>query len=190
LPSREIIVIFRSDGSGTTYVWTDYLSKTVPAWRDQVGIGTTVEWPVGFGARGNKGVIDVIQETPYTIAYAELTFAILANLPYGSVENASAKFVKADLKSVVAAAEATINSMPGDYRLSITNAPGEDSYPIASYTWLLIPSHFADPAKKELLQKFLRWALTQGQTVAPSVNYVPLPAQLAAEERLAIDQIK
>jgi phosphate transport system substrate-binding protein len=184
------VVIYRSDGSGTTYVWTDYLSRTVPAWQQQVGFGTTVDWPVGWGAAGNKGVIDVIQETPYTIAYAELTFAILAHLPYGAVENAAAKFVKADLTSVVAAAEATIDLMPADYRQSITNAPGEASYPIATYTWLLIPSHFADSAKRESLQKFLRWTLTQGQAIAPSVNYVPLPAQLATRESQVIDRLR
>jgi phosphate transport system substrate-binding protein len=190
LPDQAIVVIYRSDGSGTTYVWTDYLAKVNQDWNEKVGRGTSVDWPVGWGASGNKGVIDVVRWTPYTIAYAELTFATLAQLPYGAVQNSAGRFLKANAASVDAAADATIEGMPVDYRLSITNAPGDDAYPIASYTWLLIPSHFSNQSKGELMKEFLRWALTKGQEIAPTVNYVPLPDRLLVQEKRAIDQIQ
>jgi len=144
-PNQEIIVVHRSDGSGTTFVWTDYLSKVSPDWKDQVGSGTSVKWPKGMGGKGNEGVAGLIRQLPGSLGYVELIYAVQNNIPYGSVRNSSGMFLKASLEGVTAAA-ASVPKMPADFRVSITNAPGKDAYPISTFTWLLIPAQSKDAA--------------------------------------------
>ena len=146
LPANDIVVVHRSDGSGTTYIWTDYLSKVSDDWKNKVGKGTSVNWPVGLGGKGNEGVAGLIKQTPNSIGYVELIYAIQNNMPYGTVKNSSGNFVKADLASVTAAAAGAAKDMPADFRVSITNAPGKTAYPISSFTWLLIPRSSRTPA--------------------------------------------
>ncbi len=150
-------MVHRSDGSGTTFVWTDYLSKASADWKSQVGAGTSVKWPVGLGAKGNEGVAGLVKQTPNSIGYVELIYAIQNKMPYGKVRNAAGTFVKADLKSVTAAAASA--TMPDDFRVSITNPPGKDAYPISSFTWLLVPAKIQDPQKRKIITDFLRWML-------------------------------
>src|SRR6202140_404352 len=159
LPGDDIVVVHRSDGSGTSYIWTDYLSKVNPEWQQKVGKATSVNWPVGLGGKGNEGVSALIQQTPGALGYVELIYAIQNKLPYGKVKNSSGVFVKADLASVSAAAAATVKFMPDDFRVSITNPEGKASYPIASFTWLLIPEEFADTAKRDVVKDFLKWMM-------------------------------
>src|SRR5205814_7905501 len=163
LPDKNIVVIHRSDGSGTTYVWVDYLSKVSPDWKDKVGKGASVNWPVGLGGKGNEGVAGLIKQTPNSIGYVELIYAIQNKMPYGKVKNAAGDFIKADLASVSAAAAGAIKTMPDDFRVSITNAPGKTAYPVSSFTWLLIPSKFSDASKRDALKSFIKWMLTDGQ---------------------------
>jgi phosphate transport system substrate-binding protein len=190
LPSQEIVVVHRSDGSGTTYCWTDYLSKVSPEWAKQVGKNTSVKWPVGLGGKGNDGVTGQIKQTEGSIGYVELIFAVKNKLPYGSVKNSAGKFVKADMNSVVAAAAGAAKAMPDDFRVSITNASGADAYPISTFTWLLIPSHITDAAKRDALTKFLKWSLTTGQSSASSLDYAPLPKAVQTKELASIAKIK
>src|SRR5271156_1236624 len=143
LPNTDIVVIHRSDGSGTTYIWTDFLSKASDDWKDKVGKGTSVNWPVGLGGKGNEGVSGLLKQTPNSIGYVELIYAIQTHIPYGEVKNSSGNYVKADLAGVTAAAAGAAAQMPDDFRVSITNAPGKTAYPISSFTWLLIPSKFS-----------------------------------------------
>src|ERR1700680_3112412 len=157
LPAEDIVVVHRSDGSGTTYIWTDYLSKVSDAWRTKVGKDTSVNWPVGLGGKGNEGVAGLIKQTPYSIGYVELIYAVQNSISYGLVKNASGDFVKASLAGVSAAAAGAATSMPDDFRVSITNAPGKPAYPISSFTWLLIPAQSKDPAKGKILADFLTW---------------------------------
>ena len=190
LPGDDIVVVHRSDGSGTSYIWTDYLSKVSPEWQTKVGKATSVNWPVGFGGKGNEGVSALIQQTPGSIGYIELIYAIQNKLPYGKVKNSSGVFVKADLVSVSAAAAAAAKAMPDDFRVSITNPAGKAAYPIASFTWLLIPSKFADAAKRDVVKDFLKWMMTDGQQSCEALSYAKLPKEVVAQERKAIAQIQ
>src|ERR1700756_2129117 len=155
-PDKEIIVVHRSDGSGTSFIWTDYLSKVSPDWKAQVGADTSVKWPVGMGGKGNEGVSGLVHQLSGSIGYVELIYAVQNKIPYGIVRNSSGNFVKASLESVTAAA-ASAPKMPADFRVSITNAPGKEAYPISSFTWLLIPTPSKDPNKGKILQNFLGW---------------------------------
>jgi phosphate transport system substrate-binding protein len=190
LPGDDIVVVHRSDGSGTSYIWTDYLSKVSPAWQSKVGKGTSVNWPVGLGGKGNEGVSALVQQTPGSLGYVELIYAIQNHMPYGKVKNSSGAFVKADLASVSAAAAAAAKYIPDDFRVSITNPEGKAAYPIASFTWLLIPSKFADTAKRDVVKDFLKWALTDGQQYAEALSYAKLPKEVVAKEMKAIEQIQ
>src|ERR1700688_4246846 len=160
LPAAEILVVHRSDGSGTTYIWTDYLSKVSDEWKTKVGKGTSVNWPTGIGGKGNEGVAGLIKQTPNAFGYVELIYAVQNNIPYGTVKNSSGNFVKADLAGVTAAASGAAKEMPDDFRVSITNAPGKTAYPISSFTWLLIPDKIDDAVKRKSITDFLRWMLT------------------------------
>jgi phosphate transport system substrate-binding protein len=190
LPASDILVVHRSDGSGTTYIWTDYLSKVSSDWRDKVGKGSSVNWPVGLGGKGNEGVSGLIKQTPYSMGYVELIYAIQNKMPYGRVKNSSGDFIKADLASVSAAAAGAIKTMPDDFRVSITNAPGKTAYPISSFTWLLIPSKFSDAKKRDTLKEFVQWMLADGQNYAESLAYAKLPAEVIAKEVKALNKIQ
>jgi len=189
LPNAPIVVVHRSDGSGTTYVWTDYLSKISSEWSSQVGKGTSVRWPVGIGAKGNEGVSGMIRQMEGALGYVELVYAVQNNISFGSVRNAAGDFVKADLNSITAAA-ASVKSMPADFRVSITNAPGKDAYPISSFTWLLIPQDWKDKTKEKMLVDFLNWMLDKGQSMVTQLNYAPLPDSVRQKEIEAIKTIK
>jgi phosphate transport system substrate-binding protein len=190
LPASDILVVHRSDGSGTTYIWTDYLSKISGDWKDKVGKGSSVNWPVGLGGKGNEGVSGLIKQTPYSMGYVELIYAIQNKMPYGRVKNSSGDFIKADLASVSAAAAGAIKTMPDDFRVSITNAPGKTAYPISSFTWLLIPSKFSDAKKRDTLKEFVQWMLADGQNYAESLAYAKLPAEVIAKEVKALNKIQ
>lgn len=190
LPSNEISLVFRSDGSGTTYVWTDYLSKISPAWSKRVGKGTSVSFPVGLGIQFNEGVQAAVKTHPYSLGYLEITYAVQGQVQYGLVQNSSGVFVKANDASVTAAAAAFVKEMPEDFRISITNAPAPDAYPISSFTWLLVPAKIADGSKVKAIAGFVRWVLTDGQKLAPELNYAPLPGPVASLALKAVDQIQ
>jgi phosphate transport system substrate-binding protein len=188
-PDKDIIVVHRSDGSGTTFIWTDYLSKVSPDWKNDVGSNTSVKWPVGLGQKGNEGVAGSIRQLQGAIGYIELIYAAQNNIPYGSVRNAAGVFVKASLEAVTAAASSA-PKMPTDFRVSITDAPGKDAYPISSFTWLLIPQHSQDAAKGKILADFLNWMLTEGQKMTAALSYAPLPESVLQKEKEAIKQVK
>jgi phosphate transport system substrate-binding protein len=188
LPDSKIVVVHRSDGSGTSYVWADYLAKVSTQWKLTVGVGTSVIWPVGIRAKGNQGVAETIAMTPFSIGYVELGYAIHQQLCYGAVENASGKFVKADSQSVAAAAES--KPMPEDFRVSIANAPGANSYPIASFSWFLVPKEIKDPSKRKALIDFVRWVLMDGQAEAERLLYIPLPPNVRAAALARLAQIR
>ncbi|MBZ5537922.1 MAG: phosphate ABC transporter substrate-binding protein PstS [Acidobacteriia bacterium] len=190
LPAQDIVVVHRSDGSGTTYIWTDYLSKVSTEWQTKVGKGTSVQWPVGLGGKGNEGVTGVVKQTPGAMGYVELIYAIQNKLPYGRVKNAAGVFVKADLNSVTEAAQGAAANMPDDFRVSITNAPGKGSYPISSFTWLLIPQQITAADKGKVLVDFLKWMVGDGQKFATALAYAPLPKAVVAKEEKAIARIK
>ena len=188
LSNAGIVVAHRADGSGTTYVWTDYLSKVNDEWAKGVGKGTAVKWPVGLGGKGNEGVAAIIKNTPNSIGYIELIYALRSDMPFGEVRNKSGKFIKADLASASEAAAGV--EMPDDFRVSITDSAAPDAYPIASFTWLLIPEKIADPAKKMTLVKLLKWILTDGQGMTSKLSYAPLPKSVATKEIKAISGIQ
>jgi phosphate transport system substrate-binding protein len=190
LPANVIVVVHRSDGSGTTYIWTDYFTKVSDAWKNKVGKGTSVNWPVGLGGKGNEGVAGLVKQTPNSIGYVELIYAIQNNLSYGRVRNSSGSFVKADLASVSAAAAGAVKSMPDDFRVSITNPPGQAAYPISSFTWLLVPANVQDASKKAILKEFLHWMLTEGQKYAEPLAYARLPHEVVDKELKTIAQIQ
>ena len=191
LPANDIVVVHRSDGSGTTFVWTDYLSKVSSDWKDKVGSNTSVNWPVGLGGKGNEGVSGVVQQTPNSIGYVELIYAIQNHLPYGEVQNSSGKFIKASLATVTAAASGAAAMMQNDIRISITNASGADAYPICSFTYLLIPVNISDSAKRQTITDFLHWMLSSnGQGMVEALNYARLPKAVVAIEEKQISQIK
>lgn len=188
LPASEIIVVHRSDGSGTTFVWTDFLSKVSPEWKTRVGAGTSVNWPVGLGGKGNEGVAGIIKQTPGSIGYVELIYAIQNKIAYGRVQNPAGHFVKADLGTVSAAARD--QRMSSDFRVSITNAPADGAYPISSFTWLLVPAEIRNPAKAKAIKEFLIWMLGPGQKMTESLSYAPLPREVAAQVAKQIAQIR
>jgi phosphate transport system substrate-binding protein len=190
LPAEDIVVVHRADGSGTTYCWTDYLSKVSDEWKTKVGKGTSVNWPVGLGGKGNEGVTGTVKNTPNSIGYVELIYAESNKIPYGNVKNAGNTFVKASLAAVSAAAAGAAKDMPDDFRVSITNAPGKAAYPISTFTWLLIPEKFSDAAKRDAIKGFLKWALADGQSYAESLSYAKLPKEVVAKEAKAIDKIQ
>jgi len=189
LPDRDIVVVHRSEGSGTTYIWTDYLSKISPEWQSQVGKGASVKWPVGVGAKGNEGVSGMIRQLPGSIGYVELIYAVQNHISYGSVKNVAGNFVKASLEGVTAAA-ASAPKMPPDFRVSITNAPGKDAYPVSSFTWLLIPEQSKDAAKGKILADFLNWMVTDGQKMTAALSYAPLPDGVVQKEKEAIKLVR
>ena len=190
LPANDIVVVHRSDGSGTSYIWTDYLSKVSDEWKSKVSKGTSVNWPVGLGGKGNEGVTGLIKQTPNSIGYVELIYAAQNNVPYGAVKNSTGTFVKADLPSVSAAAASFAKEIPDDFRVSITNAPGKTSYPISSFTWLLIPQKFQDGAKRDAIKGFLKWMLDKGQDYAEPLSYARLPKEVIEREKKAINNIQ
>jgi phosphate transport system substrate-binding protein len=188
LPNTSIVVVHRSDGSGTTYAWTDYLSKVSPEWKSSVGKGTSVKWPVGLGAKGNEGVAGMIRQMEGSIGYVELIYAEQNKINYGPVKNAAGEFVKASLDSTTAAAASA--KVPADYRVSITNAPGKTAYPIATVTWLLIPQKNPDPNKQKILIDFLNWMVNDGQKMTEQLTYAPLPHEIAERVKKTISEIR
>ena len=189
LPDKPIIVVHRSDGSGTTYIFTDYLSKVSPDWKTQVGKGTSVRWPLGLGGKGNEGVAGVVRQMDGAIGYIELIYALQNKIAFGPVKNVAGNFVKASLESTTAAA-ASMKTMPADFRVSITNAPGPDSYPISSFTWLLVPAQWKDATKGKVMVDFLNWMLDSGEGMVKELDYAPLPANVAEKVRARIKEIK
>ncbi|RRA49242.1 phosphate ABC transporter substrate-binding protein PstS [Acidipila sp. EB88] len=189
LPNTEIIVTHRSDGSGTTFIFTDYLSKVSNDWKTGPGANTAVSWPKGLGGKGNEAIAGLVRQMPGSIGYVELIYALQNKIPYGAVKNASGKFVKASIEGVAASA-AAVKMMPADYRVSITNQVGGDVYPISSFTWLLVPTQGLDPAKEKVLKDFLGWMLEHGESEASSLYYAPLPASVAAKVRTTVAQMK
>src|SRR5215831_17255831 len=190
LPNSDIIVVHRAESSGTSYIWTDFLSKLSPDFKTKVGTSTAVNWPVGLGGKGNEGVTGLVQQTPNSLGYVELIYAIQNKLGYGRVRNSSGAFVKAELASVTAAASAAAKQMPADFRVSITNAEGKDAYPISSFTWLLIPSKISDPVKKKAIKDFVQWMLNDGQNMVEALSYARLPKEVVAMETKAIAKIQ
>ncbi|HZC65418.1 MAG TPA: phosphate ABC transporter substrate-binding protein PstS [Candidatus Dormibacteraeota bacterium] len=188
LPGDDIVVVHRSDGSGTTYIWTDYLSKVSPDWNTKPGKGASISWPVGLGGKGNEGVSGLIRQTPNSIGYVELIYAVQTKIEYASVKNSSGTFIKADFNSVSAAAAGT--TMPDDFRVSITNASGKAAYPISSFTWLLIPEKFGDAAKRDAMKGFIKWAITDGQSYVEPLSYAKLPKEVVAKELKAIGKVQ
>jgi phosphate transport system substrate-binding protein len=190
LPDAPIIVVHRSDASGTSFVFTDYLSKVSPEWKTRVGSNTSVSWPVGLGGKGNEGVSGIVKQTPNSIGYVELIYAVQNQLPYGEVQNSAGNFVKADFNTVTNAAAGAAANMPDDFRVSITNAPGENAYPISTFTWLLIPSQITDPAKAKAMRGFLQWMLADGQKFAAPLSYAPLPQQVVQKALAQVGQVR
>jgi len=190
LPGSDIVVVHRADGSGTTYCFTDYLSKVSEEWKTKVGKGTSVNWPVGLGGKGNEGVTGTVKNTPNSIGYVELIYAEANKIPYGSMKNAAGVFVKASLAAVSAAAAGASKEMPDDFRVSITNAPGKATYPISTFTWLLVPEKISDTAKRDAIKSFVKWAITDGQGYAEGLAYAKLPKEVVAKEMKAISKIQ
>ena len=190
LPATDIAVAHRSDGSGTTYIFVDYLSKVSPEFKDKVGMATSVSWPVGVGGKGNEGVAGLVKQTPGAIGYVELIYALQNSIPYGAVKNTAGTYLKASLESVTAAAAASAASMPADFRVSITNADGKDAYPISSYTWILMYQSPTDKAKSRKMVEFMRWAITDGEAFAKDLGYAPLPDAVVKLEQDALGKIQ
>jgi phosphate transport system substrate-binding protein len=190
LPDTDITVVHRSDGSGTTYIWVDYLSKVSAEWRQKVGVATSVNWPVGVGGKGNEGVAGLVKQSPGSIGYVELIYAIQNKISYGGVRNAAGEFVRASTETVSNAAAQAAKSMPKDFRVSITNAPGHDVYPISSFTWLLLDERPGDRQRASIMKDFVRWALTDGQKFAAPLGYAPLPEPVVALEMEALQRIR
>lgn len=190
LPNDEITVVHRSDGSGTSYIFCDYLSKVSPDYRKTVGVATSVNWPVGVGGKGNEGVSGLVKQTPGSIGYVELIYAVQNKIAYGSVQNAAGEFVRASTETVSNAAAAAAKAMPKDFRVSITNAPGHNVYPISSFTWLLLQDSPRDRQRAKMMSDFLKWALTDGQRFAPELGYAPLPKEVVALEMQRLAQLK
>jgi phosphate transport system substrate-binding protein len=191
LPSQDILVVHRSDGSGTTYIFTDYLSTAVPAWKTSIGKGKEVKWPVGLGAKGNEGVAGQVKQTPGSVGYVELAYATQNNLPVAAVRNKAGQFVAASVPAVTAAAAGAAKALPAntDYRISIVDAPGADSYPISSFTWILVYQHQRDAVKGKKLVDFLNWALTDGEKEAATLDYAPLPTDMATNVKARLTTI-
>jgi len=191
LPNEDITVVHRSDGSGTSFVWTDYLSKVSPEWKGKVGANTSVNWPAGLGGKGNEGVSGLVKQTPNSIGYVELIFAVQNKMGYGLVKNMAGTFVKADVNTVTeAAAGAAKGEFPADFRVSITNSPGKNAYPVSTFTWLLIPAKIDDATKKKSIKDFLQWMMTTGQQDAAGLSYAPLPKPVVAKEQKQVASIQ
>src|SRR5262249_6435571 len=190
LPATDITVAHRSDGSGTTYIWVDFLSKVSPEFKKRVGVNTAVNWPVGIGGRGNEGGSGLVSQTPGSLRYVELIYALQNKIAFGTVQNMDGEFVKASVASVTAAASAAAGQMPPDFRVSITNAPGKGVYPISSFTWLLLYESPKDKAQSKVMVDFVKWALGDGQKFAPDLGYAPLPANVVKLELDALAKIK
>jgi phosphate transport system substrate-binding protein len=190
LPDRQILPVYRSESSGTTFIFTDYLSKVSPDWSSKVGKNSAVKWPAGVGAKGSEGVAGMVRQAPGAFGYVELIYATANHIEYGSVKNAAGKFLLASPEGATAAAAAAAKTMPADYRVSITNAPGADSYPISSFSWFLIPKQFADASKGQAVKGFLTWMLDHGESECAGLGYAPLPAQVVAMERKSIANVK
>jgi len=190
LPGTDIAVVHRSDASGTTFIWTDYLSKISPEWKSKVGVNTSVNWPTGIGGKGSDGVTGVVTQSPGAIGYVELVYALQNKISYGVVQNTAGEFVKGSVQSVTAAAAAAAPKMPADFRVSITNPPGKDVYPIASFTWLIFYENPKDKARSKAMVDFMQWALTDGQKYAAALGYAPLPAAVVKQATAALAKIK
>ena len=190
LPNEDIVVVHRTDGSGTTFVWTDFLSKVSPDWKSKVGAAKSVSWPKGLGGAQSAGVTGLVKQNPNSLGYVELLYALQIKIGYGQVKNSAGVYVKADVTSVTEAAAGAAKNMPDDFRVSITNAPGNAAYPISTFTWLLIPSKFSDPAKAREVKAMLRWVLTDGQKDCAALSYAPLPKAVVTKEQKQIDAIQ
>jgi phosphate transport system substrate-binding protein len=190
LPATDITVAHRSDGSGTTYIFVDYLSKALPEFKQRVGVATSVNWPVGVGGKGNEGVAGLVQQTPGAIGYVELIYALQNKISYGSVKNTDGEFVKASVESVTAAAAEAVKAMPPDFRVSITNAPGKGVYPISSFTWLLLYDNPKDKKQSKTMVDFVKWALADGQKYCAELGYAPLPEGVVKLELAALANVK
>ena len=190
LPATDITVAHRADGSGTTYIWVDYLAKISAEWKTKVGVANSVNWPTGVGGRGNEGVAGLVKQTPGAIGYVELIYALQNKIAYGSVLNAAGEPVKASVQAVTAAAAEAVKQMPGDFRVSITNAPGKGVYPISSFTWILLYENAKDKTQARTMVDFMKWALTDGQKFAADLGYAPLPAAVVTLEMAALAKIK
>ncbi|MEQ1573820.1 MAG: phosphate ABC transporter substrate-binding protein PstS [Vicinamibacterales bacterium] len=190
LPATDITVVHRSDGSGTTYIFVDFLSKTSPAFKKKVGVNTSVNWPAGVGGKGNEGVAGLVSQTPGSIGYVELIYALQNKISFGAVQNLAGEFVKASVDAVTKAAEGAAASMPSDFRVSITNAPGAGAYPISSFTWILLYEAPKDAASSRIMVDFMRWALTDGQKQATELGYAQLPSAVVQMEMAALDRVK
>jgi phosphate transport system substrate-binding protein len=190
LPASDITVAHRADGSGTTYIWVDYLAKVSPEWKSKAGVATSVNWPTGVGGRGNEGVAGLVKQTPGAIGYVELIYALQNKIAYGSVLNAAGESVKASVQSVTTAAAEAVKAMPADFRVSITNAPGKGVYPISSFTWILLYENAKDKNQAKTMVDFMKWALTDGQKFAPDLGYAPLPDAVVKLEMAALGKIK
>jgi len=190
LPATDVAIVHRSDGSGTTYIFVDYLSKVSPDFKQKVGVATSVNWPTGVGGKGNEGVAGLVKQTPGAFGYVELIYAIQNKIDYGSVQNQAGEFVRSSLESVTAAAASAAGSMPDDFRVSITNAPGKGVYPISSFTWLLFYEDPKDKKAAKVMVDFVKWALTEGQKYTKDLGYAPVPANVIALEMKAVGKIK
>ncbi len=190
LPATDIAVVHRSEGSGTTYIWVDYLSKVSPEFKSKVGVMASVNWPTGIGAKGNEGVSGQVSQTPGTIGYVELIYALQNKINFGMVQNAAGEFVKASTDAVTKAAAGAAANMPADFRVSITNAPGAGAYPISSFTWILLYQDAKDKAQAKVMVDFMKWALTDGQKYCGALGYAPLPASVVTQEMTALATVK
>jgi len=190
LPSSDITFVHRADGSGTSYIFVDFLAKVSPEFRQKVGVATSVNWPTGLGGKGNEGVAGLVKQTPGSIGYVELIYALQNSISYGAVKNMDGQFVKATIDGVKAAAAVAASQMPADFRVSITNAPGKETYPISSFTWLLLYEKPKDKDKSKAMLDFMKWALTEGQKYAADLGYAPLPETVVSLEMTALQKIK
>jgi len=190
LPGTDITVVHRADGSGTTYIWVDYLSKTSEEFKKRVGVNSSVNWPTGVGGRGNEQVAALVKQTPGALGYVELIYALQNKISYGPVQNMSGELVKASVESVTVAAAAAAKQMPPDFRVSITNAPGKGVYPISSFTWLLLYENPKDKAQSQVMVDFLKWALGDGQKYCAELGYAPLPPDVVKLELAALAKVK
>ncbi len=190
LPGADIVPVHRSDGSGTNYIWCDYLSKVYPEFKKRVGVATSVNWPTGVGGKGNEGVSGLVKQTPGAIGYVELIYAIQNKISYGDVQNHDGRFLRASLETVTAAAAGAAGAMPADFRVSITNAPGADAYPISSFTWMLFYENPKDKKRARIMVEFFKWAITDGQKYCSELGYAPLPREVVALETAALKKIR
>jgi phosphate transport system substrate-binding protein len=190
LPATDITVVHRSDGSGTTYIWVDYLSKVSPEWKSKVGVGASPNWPTGVGGKGNEGVSGLVTQTPGSIGYVELIYALQNKISFGSVQNAAGEFLKGSVEAVTTAAAGAAANMPADFRVSITNAAGKGAYPISSFTWLLLYENPKDKTQSKTMVDFLKWALADGQKFCADLHFAPLPSSVIKLEMAALQKVK